>query len=74
MSRFVLRKAQRDIVNTIKAEGATIKGIRQAATHAKVDYTFDHKLFFTATMPHGTSLNPRWLTSLRATLHKQKAS
>jgi hypothetical protein len=74
MGRLKLRKAQREIIDTIKEEGALIIAIRKGGSHLLCDYTFDRRLFFVATMPSGTSISPRWIANFRTQLRGNRGS
>lgn len=72
MARPRLSKPQKELAAIIETEGGTIIDIRKGGNHLAVDYTFDHRHFFTQHIPHSTSLSPRWSKNFRAAVRQSK--
>lgn len=71
---FKLTKPQKELAAIIETEGGTIVDVRKGGPHLKVDYTFDHKHFFTQHIPYSSTLDRRWFCNFRRDVRKSKRS
>lgn len=72
MARNRLTKPQKTLAAIIESEGGTIVDFRTGGSHLKVDYTFDHRHFFTQTMPYSSAIDRRWEANFRRDIRRSK--
>lgn len=68
-----LNRVQQRLLDILKAEGAEVVDVRRGGRHIHVDYTFDHKHFFTQYLPYGNNPPPaRWEKNFRAAIRRNR--
>jgi hypothetical protein len=72
MSRRVLSKEQRQLIDIVRDEGGTILGMRNGGSHVKLDYTFDGVTTHVQHLPFGSSPGNRTLLNFRAAVKRAK--
>lgn len=72
MSRRSLSREQRQLIDIVREEGATVLGIRNGSSHVKLDFTFDGVTKHVQHLPFGSSPGQRTVLNFRAAVRRAK--